>query len=422
MPLTVLVNAGPWLPVPPPSYGGIENVLACLIPELRRRGVRVVLCSVEGSSIGVDEHRWAFSEGQYHRLAARSQVAELTRAHMAVVLQALRELEDVDLVHDHLEVVGPSVLAARDVVPPVLQTLHWDLCKHPDFYGGFDGRGRVFFNAVSHAQLRTAPANLLAQTLGVVHLGVDPAAHRLVARKTGDYLVLGRITPYKGQHTAARLCKELGLPLVMAGPVAGIGSPGQLLGALEDAAAPLHRYQDVRYYLDAVRPFEDGERVRWVGTVGGADKQELLGSARAVLMPISWEEPGATAAIEALACGTPVIALRRGALAEIVQHGVNGFLADDEAEFAALVPRAGEIDPHECRRSVERRFSARRMAEDYLRLYREVLARAGRDRSACRLVGEHGLDDVAAAGGHLGEQGGRLGEGDHVGDEVVAER
>ena len=85
----------------------------------------------------------------------------------------------------------------------------------------------------------------------------------------------------------------------------------ELSAALEDPASPLHGYGDVRHYLDAVRPFEDGERIRWVGTVGGAEKDELVGRARAVLMPISWEEPGATAAIEALACGTPVIATRR---------------------------------------------------------------------------------------------------------------
>ncbi|HET9006821.1 MAG TPA: glycosyltransferase, partial [Actinomycetes bacterium] len=128
---------------------------------------------------------------------------------------------------------------------------------------------------------------------------------------------------------------------------------------------------------DAVRPFEDGERIRWVGTVGGAGKDELVGRARAVLMPISWEEPGATAALEALACGTPVIATRRGALPEIIEHGRNGLLADDESQFAQLMLRAGEIDPAACRRSVEERFSAGTMAEGYLRLYRELLARTG---------------------------------------------
>ena len=379
MSLTVLINAGPWLPVPPPSYGGIENVLATLIPELRRRGVEVVLCSVGESTVAVEERRWAFPGGQFARLAGPyGQVVGITHAHMAAVLATLRQRPGIDLVHDHLEVVGPSVLGALGPgAPPVLQTLHWDLGKHPEFYGTFDGRGRVFFNGVSNAQLRAAPPGLRAQSLGAVHLGVDLGAHRFQPDKGEDFLVLGRITPFKGQAVAARVCKELGVPLVMAGPVAGVGSPRELADALRDPASPLHGYGDVRHYLDGVRPFEDGERVRWVGTVGGAAKDDLVGRARALLMPITWEEPGATAAIEALACGTPVIATRRGALPEIVEHGRTGFLADDEAEFARLLARAGEIDPAACRRSVVERFSAAAMADGYLGLYREVLARSG---------------------------------------------
>jgi len=377
MPLTVLINAGPWLPVPPQGYGGIENVLATLIPELRRRGVQVVLCTVGESTVEVEDRYRSFPEGQFDRLAAPyGQVMGITHAHMATVVRALRKRPDIDLVHDHLEVVGPSVLAALGGDgPPVLQTLHWDLCKHQEFYRVFDGGGRVFFNGVSDAQLRAAPERLRAQSLGAVHLGVDLASHRPRADKGEDFVVIGRFTPFKGQDVAARICKELGLPLVMAGPVAGVPRPEQLFGALEDPDSPLHGYGDVRYYLDAVRPFEDGERIRWVGTVGGADKDALVGRARAVLMPISWEEPGATIAIEALACGTPVIGMRRGALAEIVEHGVTGFLADDEAELAGYLPRAGEIDPAACRRAAERRFSAAAMADAYLRLYDQVLAR-----------------------------------------------
>jgi glycosyltransferase involved in cell wall biosynthesis len=379
MALTVLINAGPWLPVPPPDYGGIENVLATLIPELRARGVEVVLCTVGESRVEVDDRRWAFAEGQFGRLAGPyAQVMGITAAHMATVLEALRQRPDIDLVHDHLEVVGPSVLGALDgQAPPVLQTLHWDLGKHPEFYGSFDGKGRVFFNAVSNAQLATAPANLRAQSLGAVHLGVDLAAHRFQPVKGEEFLVLGRVTPFKGQAVAARICKELGVPLVMAGPVAGVASPRELAAAVADPASPLRGYGDVRHYLELVQPFEDGERIRWVGAVGGAAKDELVGRARAVLMPISWEEPGATAAIEALACGTPVVAARRGALPEIIEHGVNGFLADDEASFARLMLRTGEIDPAACRRSVAERFSAGVMAEGYLRLYSEVLARTG---------------------------------------------
>ena len=379
MSLTVLVNAGPWLPVPPPAYGGIENVLATLVPELRRRGVRVVLCSVEETTLEVDELRGSYPRGQFRRLAEPyNQVMGITHAHMGTVLATLAERPDVDLVHDHLEVVGPAVLAALGPdAPPVLQTLHWDLGKHPEFYGRFDGRGRVFFNGVSAAQLRTAPANLQAQSLGVVHLAVDLAAYRFQPAKDGYLLTLGRFTPFKGQDVAARVCRRLGRPLVMAGPVAGVAGPAELAAALADPASPLHAFGDVRYYLDAVRPSED-ELVRWVGTVGGPAKQDLVGRARALLMPISWEEPGATAAIEALASGTPVIATRRGALPEIVDDGVTGFLVDDEAGLARAIERAGELDPAACRRAVERRFSAPAMADAYLRLYQEVLRRTGR--------------------------------------------
>ena len=205
MSLTVLINAGPWLPVPPPDYGGIENVLATLIPELRARGVEVVLCTVEESTVAVDDRRCAFPDGQFGRLAGPyAQVMGITHAHMATVLRALREHPEVDLVHDHLEVVGPSVLGALDGAwPPVLQTLHWDLRKHPEFYRGFDGGGRVFFNGVSEAQLRTAPAELRAQSLGAVHLGVDLAPCGPQTPKGEDFVVLGRFTPFKGQDVAA---------------------------------------------------------------------------------------------------------------------------------------------------------------------------------------------------------------------------
>jgi glycosyltransferase involved in cell wall biosynthesis len=282
-----------------------------------------------------------------------------------------------DLVHSHLQVVGPAVLAGLCDGPPVLHTLHWDVARNAEFYATFDGGGRVRFVCVSEPQLATAPASLAAQVVRAIPLGVDLDAFAPADEHTADVVMLSRITPVKGTHLAARVCREAGVPLILAGPVAGVASPAELSAALEDPASPLHGYGDVRHYLEAVQPFEDGERIRWIGTVGGADKDRLVGRARAVLMPISWEEPGATAAIEALACGTPVIAMRRGALAEIIDHGRTGFLADDEAQFAEFMPRADEIDPAACRRSVEERFSAGVMADGYLRLYTEVLARTG---------------------------------------------
>jgi glycosyltransferase involved in cell wall biosynthesis len=377
MSMTVLMNAGPWLPVPPGGYGGIENIVGWLVPELRRRhGVRVILATVGQSTLEVDEKLARFDEGMFHCLAEPYRDAVgVAHAHMQHVVAALRGRQ-VDLVHDHLEVVGPSMLSVLgDDCPPTLQTLHWDLAKHPMFYSTFDGRGRIFFNAVSDAHQRSAPDNLRRQIIRAVHLAVDVDAYRLEPDKDDYYLTLFRFTQVKGIDIAARVCKELGLPLRMAGPVAGIPDAGRLARELADPHSPYHTRQDVQYYLGSVQPYEDGDRIRWVGTVDGAGKQALLGRARALLAPVRWEEPGGTAIIEALACGTPVIGMRRGALEDIVEHGRNGFLCDDEEEFAGYLPRAGEIDPAACRRSVEERFSVPAMADAYLDLYREVLAR-----------------------------------------------
>jgi glycosyltransferase involved in cell wall biosynthesis len=263
-----------------------------------------------------------------------------------------------------------------DAAPPTLATLHWDLAKHREFYAGFDGGGRVFFSGVSAAQLATAQPNLRRQALGHVHLGVPLGDYPFQPDKGDAFLTLARFTWAKGPDLAARLAKELGLRLNMAGPVGGVASPDRLAAALADEASPFHDYADVRYYLDAVRHFEDGERIRWIGTAEMPNKQEVLGRARALLLPIRWEEPGGTSAIEALACGTPVVAMRRGVLPELIEHGVTGFLADDEDEFASYLPRVGELDPHACREAAERRFSAEAMAAGYLDLYERVLERA----------------------------------------------
>jgi glycosyltransferase involved in cell wall biosynthesis len=378
--MTVLVNPGPWLPVPPRGYGGIENVVAALVPELRRRGVRVVLATVGSSTLAVDERVSVFDDGRFSQLQLPyNRVMGVAAAHLHAVVCELRRRDDIVLVHDHQEAFGPTVLGALGPgQPPVLHTLHWDLAKHPELYSTFDGGGRLWVNGVSAAQLATAPPALRAQSVGHVHLATPLAvdADRHPAPAKGRHLVLvGRVARYKGQHVAARLAHRAGRELVLAGPV-GPHHHADTLAAADDSN------EDVRYWREQVEPLVDGRCVRWVGSVAGAVRNRLVATAAAALVPIDWEEPGGTAVVEALALGTPVVGYRRGCVPELVEHGRTGLLVDcgDEDGLAAAVGSAGRLDPAECRRVAAARFTPARMAEHYLQLYLDVIARQSRDR------------------------------------------
>jgi glycosyltransferase involved in cell wall biosynthesis len=380
MTTTVLVNAGPWLSVPPPGYGGIENVLAALVPELRRRGVRVVLATVGSSTLPVDEQISTFPDGRFADLQRPyNQVMGVAAAHLHHVVRELRRRDDIVLVHDHQEAFGPTVLSALGPdCPPVLHTLHWDLRKHPELYGSLEGGGSLWVNGVSFSQLTTAPPALRRLSVGHVHLSTPLAvgADRRPAVAKGEHLVVvGRVTRYKGQAAAARIAHETGVDLVLAGPVGPHHDPADLTGGKAQEDNP-----DVRYWREEVEPLVDGRRVRWVGTVAGEARDGLVASARASLQPIDWEEPGGTAVVESLALGTPVVGYRRGCLPELVEHGRTGLLVDpgDEGALAAAVGEAASLDPDACRREAARRFTPARMADRYLRLYEKVLARSGR--------------------------------------------
>jgi glycosyltransferase involved in cell wall biosynthesis len=307
---------------------------------------------------------------------------------MHKMLSVIRDTEGIDVVHDLLEIVGPTLLAELGPgAPPVLHTLQWNLRVHQEFYRDFDGRGRVFFNGISEPQMEAAVGNLRDRHLGVVHNGVDVNDFSFREDKDEYVITLARFARDKGQDIAARVCERLRLPLLMAGTVGGIASPGMLQSELSRRDSPFHDYKDVKYYCRSVRPYErrylvrpwrgKDRRIAWIGSVGGQDKRDLVAGAKALLMPIRWEEPFGMAVIEALASGTPVVAMRRGAMPLVIEHGYNGFLADDEQEFQDCLQRvrSGEIKPENCRRSVEERFSAARMAERYLRLYEQVVER-----------------------------------------------
>jgi glycosyltransferase involved in cell wall biosynthesis len=311
-------------------------------------------------------------------------VVGIAHAHMQAVVDRVLSDPTIDIVHDHLEVVGPATLACLPGgAPPVLQTLHWDLAKHPAFYSSFDGRGRVAFAAVSDSQLADAPLNLQRQTIGVVPLAapVDPRP----PEPPGDHLLtLGRLTARKGYDIAARLCRRDGHQLVMAGPLGGFPDRDALERAVADASG-VRDYPDVRYYLADLEPLLDGELVRWVGAVGGETKDRLLRTARAVIFPLRWNEPGGTAIVEALLAGVPVVGFRRGVLPSLVDHGVTGFVADTEDELAEYLGRVGELDRDRIWDQASARFAPTGMAAAYVRLYERLIARrdqAGRERAS----------------------------------------
>jgi glycosyltransferase involved in cell wall biosynthesis len=373
MSLTVLMNAGPWLSVPPPGYGGIENVVATLVPELRRLGVRVVLASVASSTLPVDEKISVFPDGQFHALQRPyNQVCGVSQAHLGGVVRALHARDDIDLVHDHVEAVGLATMAAMGPdAPPALHTLHWDLAKHPELYGNLDGGDRVRVNGVSASQLARAPQALRDHSVGHVHLSTPVAvgADRRAPVAKGDYaIILGRINPGKGQDLGARLARQVGFPLVLAGPVGPYHRPEDLAAAGDEA----RQNPDVRFFYDHVAPHVDGDLVRWVGTVAGQERDDLLAGARASLFPLRWEEPGGTAVVESLALGTPVVATARGCLPELIEHGRTGLLTTDEDELGELVLAAGLLDEAECRREAAARFTPAVMAQRYVELYERV--------------------------------------------------
>jgi glycosyltransferase involved in cell wall biosynthesis len=379
------MDAGPWLPVPPRGYGGLENVVGTLTTALREHGHAVVLATVGESDLPSDGTVHAYAAGQFARLSRPyAEVVGVALAHEQVVVETIERHAAAgapfDVVHTHLEVVGPAVLAALgERTPPVLHTLHWDLRRNADFYESFDGRGRVFYAGVSESQVVRGPERLQRQTLGAVPLAVPvtPGPPVPVDRRAEHVVAVGRICRLKGTAVAVRAAGAAGLPIVLAGPVAGCPDRASLDREMTDPSSPLHANDDVRYFLEEVSPLLDGNRARWIGTVSGTAKDDLVGTARAAIFPVQWAEPGGTAVCEALMAGTPVVALARGCLPSLVDPGVTGLLADDEAGLVDALRRIGDIDPTACRADAVRRFAPDVMAGAYERLYDEVVARAG---------------------------------------------
>ena len=389
--LRVAMIAPPWLPIPPDGYGGVENVLNALVPALQKLGAEVELFTIGDTKLrGVKKH-WLYKTGQYEHInKPYYDTLPIYVAHMLAALDIIRQDGKFDIIHDHNNSIGPVLFAQNEPdLPPAVHTIH-----NPPFTTPYhleagvpDNRPmwlqlakaakKLNFITISQAMERDAPKELLPLLLSPVHNAVNVEQFPFVTKKKDYFITLARFHPEKGQHIAVRACKKLGYKLKMAGSVGDITTKRKLLLELGNPLSPYRGLVGFRYYSDQIFPYLlENHFLEHVGEVAGKQKLEFISRARALLFPIQWEEPFGMAPIEALACGTPVVAMNRGALPEIIQHGVNGFLAHNEKEFEYYMQKVDEIDPAACRQSIVDNFSADLMASRYMAHYHTAIARA----------------------------------------------
>jgi glycosyltransferase involved in cell wall biosynthesis len=346
-PLRIAMLAPPWIAVPPPGYGGVEEVVSVLTETLVRRGHAVTLFCAPGSVSSATVR--TLLDAQHPDEIERSlyEVDHVARAFDAIELAVPHRRFDV--IHDHC---GFTAVAMADRIDtPIVHTLHGQFTPATAaFYRRHAGKAALI--GISRAQLAGAPAEL--GPIPAIPNPLDVSAWPLRERKEDYLLWIGRMTPEKGPQRAIAAARAAGVPLVLAGVI----QPGQQ-----------------PFFDREIAPALDGERVRFVGEVSGSGKRSLFANARGLLMPIRWEEPFGMVMVEALACGTPVIAFAEGAARELVVDGRTGFLVADERAMAAAVNRLDTIDARDCRAWVVANCDADVVAAAYEAIYRSVLER-----------------------------------------------
>ena len=345
MPLRIAQVAPLWTPIPPTTYGGIELLMKLLTDELIERGHEVTLfasgdCSSRARLHPVVETNLSdlLGEGrgycfEYYTNSMLAEVARMQR--------------DFDFIHLHCSTAWIPATAALHT--PALFTMH-TFPHHDDEWIMHRWPG-VAVNGISRCQMQ--PVSLkLGRDFPIVHNGCDFAAYD-PCYEPGTYLAfLGRLSPEKNPLGAIHIARECEMPIVLA---------GQPQNAKEH-----------EYFERELRPLIDGERVRWIGSVNHPQKNALLRHAAALIFPIQWEEPFGLVMIEAMACGTPVVAHRRGSVEEVVDQGITGFHAGSLDALPEFVPQALALDRAKVRAHAESRFGYRIMVDAYERLYRSL--------------------------------------------------
>jgi glycosyltransferase involved in cell wall biosynthesis len=325
--------------VPPPGYGGTELVVSLLTEELVRRGHDVTLFA---SGDSVTAARLVAGCDRFLRGTGRDK-GILT---MLNVTACLERADEFDLIHNHTCFEG--LATAGLVRTPMLTTLHGGL--NGDWLRLFE-RYRGWYNTISRSAQDLLPSK--ERFAGVIYNAIDASTFPYGAdRRDGYLLYLSRISHEKGTHLAIEVAERSGQRLLVAGNVDDV---------------------DRDYFEHEILPRVDGELVTYVGEADAATKRELLRDARALLAPVTWNEPFGLFLVEAMACGTPVVALRKGSIPEVVEDGVTGIVVDTVEEMVRALGRLEEIPPEACRRRAEECFDVPRMVDDYEAAYERIL-------------------------------------------------
>jgi glycosyltransferase involved in cell wall biosynthesis len=333
--------------VPPRLYGGTERIVSYLTEELVRQGHDVTLFA-SGDSVTTAE----LAACSVEALRLDPSVQDAIPHYMLMLDQVRERADEFDILHFHIDLFQFPLF--RDQPLRTLTTLHGrqDLPDLRGFYFGFRDMPLV---SISHAQREPLPhANYVA----TVYHGIPADSLVPVYEPRGGYLAfLGRISPEKRPDRAIRIARRAGIPLKIAAKVDKV---------------------DREYFRTEIEPMLDGPGVDFIGEIGEREKQEFLGAAAAVLFPVNWPEPFGLVMIEAMACGTPVLAFRCGSVPEVLDD-VTGRIVTSEDEAVAALPEVLSLDRHAVRRRFDERFTASRMAKDYVRIYR-MLSRRLSDR------------------------------------------
>jgi glycosyltransferase involved in cell wall biosynthesis len=324
---------------PPRAYGPWEQVVSLIAEGLVARGVDVTLFAT------LDSVTTARLDGVCPRPYGEDPDLDGRVWEALHVAHCLTRSGEFDLVHNHLDWLPLAM--ARLWRAPVLTTVHG--FSSPRILPAYRAAARCGAAFVSISDADRSPDLPYVAT---VYHGIDLTKFPFRAAPEGYLIAFGRIHPDKGTADAIEIARRVGMPLIICGPV-----------------------HDAAYHAERVAPHIDGDAVRYLGNVGPAERARLLGGAAALLHPVGFDEPFGLSVVEAMACGTPVVAYPRGAMPELIEPGRTGYLAGDVATAAQAVRQAMELDRREIHEITAKRFSADRMVDDYLRVYEQVARR-----------------------------------------------